>query len=73
MLIQLSLRWPFVRPHRCHSVALIPIASAHQSWVRTVDGKLGWLVRHDISGYTVALEDGSQRVLDSSQFTPEKR
>lgn len=65
MIIEFTLRWPFVRCHICVVRAAVATGQsihgtpdhAHRSWVRTKHG-IGWLHHHEPDGYVVEFEDG---------------
>lgn len=59
MLLELTLRWPFVRRIRpsIASTAGVP-AGVHRSWVRTDQG-VGWIHHHEPDGYVIELRTGA--------------
>lgn len=62
MLLEFSLRWPFVRRIATQSASQpsaggIP-AGVHRSWVRT-DLGVGWIHHHEPDGYVIELRSGA--------------
>lgn len=71
MILELSLRWPFVRrrrdlelfwrgtsPTNWATPAGVP-ASAHLSWVKNLESNVrGWIHHHESDGFVIELENG---------------
>lgn len=65
MILELSLRWPFLRRRRdleqARAVSTpqgVPV-SAHLSWVKNLEnGIRGWIHHHESDGFVIELENG---------------